>query len=262
MSISGTQASRNPESQDSGPFEIQENTFFRSVCAAIAVEELKPEIEAVERYFGGSSYVADFKTRAIIEDAIHHACRIVSPLMVFAINPVWSASEGTLNLSGGQTLPLPDGVCDMTARFLAAAIGTLGKELETECRLLARQQNIYQSMLLDAVGTAMLDAMAIKIRNRIDAEIRSLGGCGGIRFAPGLNEYPMDHQQTLFQLADGSAIEVRLNDAFLMEPVKTISFFRCSAAKTSKSRIRINASGAGCQSVSSGKGVLSGRVRK
>ncbi|MFZ3047669.1 MAG: hypothetical protein WA151_17290, partial [Desulfatirhabdiaceae bacterium] len=213
MSISEPQASQNPKSHDSGPVETQEKTYFHSVCAAIEPEELKPDIEAVERYFGGSSYTADFKTRAIIEDAIHHACRIVSPLMVFAINPVWSASAGTLNLSGGQMLPLPDGVCDMTARFLAAVIGTLGKELETECRLLARKQNIYQSMLLDAVGTAMLDAMDIKIRTRIDAEIRPLGVCVGIRFAPGLNEYPMDHQQTLFQLADGSAIEVRLNDA-------------------------------------------------
>jgi corrinoid protein of di/trimethylamine methyltransferase len=37
--------------------------------------------------------------------------------------------------------------------------------------------------------------------------------------------YPMNHQKTLFDLADGLSIGVRINAAFLMEPVKTISCF-------------------------------------
>jgi hypothetical protein len=75
------------------------------------------------------------------------------------------------------------------------------------------------------VGTAMLDALDTRIRNMIDAECQIRGLLSCVRFAPGLNGYPLDHQQTLFQLADGLSVEVRLNEAFMMEPVKTISFF-------------------------------------
>jgi hypothetical protein len=206
--------------------EPRKKAFTLAFGSSVSSLELKPEIEAVERYFGGNSYSADSRTRDKIHDTILKACQIVSPLISFTIKSIQSANEdGSINLSDGHTLPLPDYASNPSASFLAAAIGTLGKELETECRLLAAQHHIYQSTLLDAVGTSMIDAMDIKIRCMIDDECRILGLSSGVRFAPGLNGYPLDHQQTLFQLADGSSVDVRLNDAFLMEPVKSISFF-------------------------------------
>ena len=218
--------SPNLEAENSHPVENREKASALSVWSSVTGEELKPEIAAVERYFGGSSYTADAKTRPRILNAIHQACRIVSPLMTFAIKPIQSATpDGTLTLSCGQSLPLPDCAYNQSASFLAAAIGTLGKELETECRLLAAQHHIYQSTLLDAVGTAMLDVLDTKIRITIDAECRLQGLFSGVRFAPGLNGFPLDHQQTIFQLADGLSVDVRINASCMMEPVKTISFF-------------------------------------
>lgn len=223
--------------EDFRRFETRDKAFSLSVCSAVDGKALKPEIEAVERYFGGSSYSADPKTREIIHDAIHHACRIVSPKMAFSIKPIRSADRcGTLTLSGGQILPVPDCACDLTADFLTAAIGTLGKELETECRLLAAQHHIYQSTLLDAVGTAMLDAMDTKIRISIDTECLLRGLFSGVRFAPGLNGYPLDHQQTLFQLTDGLSVDVCINESFMMEPVKTISFFTLLGCEKSENQ--------------------------
>lgn len=217
----------NPEPKDSSPFETREKAFSLAVWSSVAGEELKPEIGAVERYFGGNGYSADTRTREKIQDAIHLACRIVSPRLAFAITPAQPENrDGTrIILSGGQTLPPPDCTCNLTDRFLAAAIGTLGKELENECRLLAAQHHIYQSTLLDSVGTAMLDALDARIRGLIDAECRNLGLFSGVRFAPGLNGYALEYQQTLFQLVDGLSLDVSLNEAFMMEPVKTISFF-------------------------------------
>lgn len=207
-------------------FETRNNAFDLSFCSAVDGRELEPEIAAVERYFGGISYSADPKTREIICNAIHHACRIVSPLMTFSVKAVQSAdTDGMLTLSGGKTLPVPDCACDSTARFLTAAIGTLGKELETECRSLAAQHRIFQSTLLDAVGTAMLDVLDTKIRTAIDSECHFQYIFRGLRFAPGLDGYPLEHQQILFKLTDALSVDVRLNEAFMMEPVKTISFF-------------------------------------
>lgn len=217
----------HPELKGFSPVEPREKAFALAIWSPVAGEALKPEIEAVERYFGGNGYSADTRTRDKIQDAIDRACRIVSPRMAFAIMPVLSANPdgASIHFSGGQSLPVPDCARNSTARFLAAAIGTLGKALENECRLLAAQHHIYQSTLLDSVGTAMLDALDTEIRGLIDAECRLRGLFSGVRFAPGLNGYALDHQQTLFQLADGLSVDVSLNEAFMMEPVKTISFF-------------------------------------
>lgn len=208
-----------------------------SVCAAVDTGELKPATAAVERYFGGSRYSADTGTKNRIAAAIDQACRIAFPMMTVAIKPIrHPVQAGRIETACGQTLQIPEEAGDLSARCLAAAIGTLGKGLETECRRLAAQHHLYQSTLLDAVGTAMLDAMDTKIRAVIDAESHPLGLCSGVRFAPGLNGYPMDHQQALFELADGVSIDVRINADLMMEPVKTISFFTLLGRPDGESR--------------------------
>jgi hypothetical protein len=217
----------HPELDVSRSIETPENVLTQSAWSSvIAAASLKPEIETVERYFGGSSYSADNRTREGIRDAIDHACGIVSAQVAFVIKPILSLdSDGTITLPDGKTVPLPTLDCNGTASFLSAAIGTLGKELEMECRLLAAQHHMYQSTLLDAVGTAMLDCLDTRIRCMIDAECRPRGFFSVARFAPGLNGYPMTYQQSIFELADGISMNIRINDAFMMEPVKTISFF-------------------------------------
>jgi hypothetical protein len=193
---------------------------------SIKSETIRPGIEAVARYFGGCSYTPDDRTQQRIQLAIDHADKIVSPIAAFIITPVLSAdSDGMITLSNEISLPLPNGVCHGSACFLSAAIGTLGTELETTCRQMAATHHIYESTLLDAVGTAMLDILENKIRNKITDTCRPMELSIGARFAPGLNGYAMEHQQTLFELVDGSTLHIRINEAFMMEPVKSISFF-------------------------------------
>jgi len=226
MATSSPHSNQNQDPDDSGPFGIREKATTLWLCAAVDAGDLKPEIEAVARYFGGNRYSADSETKERISAAIYQACRIASPMMTLAINPIKPpVLERTLKLPGGLISPLPNCAGDLSVRYLAAAIGTLGKELEMECRHLAAQHHIYHSTLLDAVGTAMLEAMDTVIRDRIDTESHPLGLCSRVRFAPGLNGYPMDHQKTLFEMVDGFSIDVRMNADFVMEPVKTISFF-------------------------------------
>ena len=72
--------------------------------------------------------------------------------------PVSTKSSGEkLFLKNSVKLSIPSCCIDPGVRFAAAAIGTLGDNLEKKCRELSRQGKIYQSTLLDAVGTATLD---------------------------------------------------------------------------------------------------------
>ena len=191
MATSSPHSNQKKKPDDSGSFGMPEKAFALSFCATVDAGELKPGIEAVARYFGGSRYSADSETKERIGAAIDQACRIASPMMTIAINPIKpSVLERTLKLPGGQSLPLPDCAGDLSVRYLAAAIGTLGKELEMECRHLAAQHRIYQSTLLDAVGTAMLEAMDTNICTRIDAESHPLGLCSGVQVCSGPQRIP------------------------------------------------------------------------
>jgi len=128
-------------------------------------------------------------------------------------------------LENGVKLSIPDCAFDPDTRIVVAAIGTLGDKLEKRCRQLASQGKIYDATLLDAVGTAMLDDLTGKISKRIVQEGKQAGLLQGYRFAPGLEGYPLEQQQVLFQLADNGAVNVFLNSSAIMTPAKSISFF-------------------------------------
>lgn len=128
-------------------------------------------------------------------------------------------------LENGVKLSIPDGTFDLDTCLVVAAIGTLGDKLEKRCRQLASQGKIYDATLFDAVGTAMLDILGEKICKRIEQDGKRFGLLQGLRFAPGLEGYPLEQQLLLFQIADNEAVDVFLNSSAIMTPVKSISFF-------------------------------------
>jgi hypothetical protein len=60
----------------------------------------------------------------------------------------------------------------------------------------------------------------------LQIRVRKLNLYPGCRFAPGLNGYPLERQSLLFELVDAGQIGVELNQACIMAPAKSISFFQ------------------------------------
>lgn len=109
--------------------------------------------------------------------------------------------------------------------YLAASLGTLGPGLETRSRELSEQGHLFQATLLDAVGTAMLDHLGRILRLDLERQARDRELFLGPRFSPGLDGYPMEPQALLCRLTQAEDLGVSLNQALIMEPVKSISFF-------------------------------------
>ena len=100
---------------------------------------------------------------------------MITPRGTYALCPVSDMTPGKeVILENGIKLSIPDCHADPGNRFAAAGIGTLGDKLEKRCRQLAGQGKIYESTLLDAVGTAMLDVLDEKICKRIEQEGKRL----------------------------------------------------------------------------------------
>jgi hypothetical protein len=183
-------------------------------------------VNSVARYFGGNKYIADQKTSDRIHRAIDEASSLISPEGSYTLCSVSEMTPGEeMILENGSRLSLPECFVDHGTRLVAATIGTLGYKLEKQCRLLADGGQIYESTLLDSVGTAMLDLLGERISNAIEQDGKRIGLARGVRFAPGLEGYPLGQQRLLFQIADNESVDVFLNSSAVMIPTKSISFF-------------------------------------
>ena len=189
-------------------------------------EDIRPSPEAVARYFGGPNYRLNTATYQRVTRGIQDAVALVQAVLCYRAVPLEEAARAC-----GPDLPerawadiLPD-PADDHARYVAVFVGTLGHPLERRCVELAKQNRIYQSLLLDAVGTAMLDAMALKLNERVDMHAQEMGLFTGCRLGPGLNGVALESQALLFGLLGREPAGVQLNEAFVMQPAKSISGF-------------------------------------
>jgi len=203
---------------------------------AITAENLAPDltsviaevsVESVCRYFGGIGYIPKPEAASRIRHTMDEADGLVTPEGIYTLCPLSGPHSGQeLLLANGRKLSVPTCSVDTGVRLVATAICTLGDMLERECRQLAHDGKLFQSTLLDAIGTATLDLCAAKICRDIERHCRQFKLLMGHRFAPGLDGYPLEHQQLLFELADGTSVNVSLNRSAIMTPAKSISFFQ------------------------------------
>ncbi|MFW2364968.1 MAG: hypothetical protein ACN4GW_01015 [Desulforhopalus sp.] len=184
------------------------------------------QIDSVARYFGGNRYLPDPETRKRIGRCIREASQLVSPRATYTLFPISRVlPKGEVYLENGQSIHFPECFCDSGARSVAAIIGSLGEVLENRCRELAGSGKIYESTMLDAVGTTLLDLLSEKICDTVEGAGMRDGLIKGQRFAPGIDGYPLEQQHHLFKLADNASIGVELNSSAIMAPAKSISFF-------------------------------------
>ena len=131
------------------------------------------------------------------------------------------AAAGTMEVFGEPPLPL----MQLPSRCFAVYLATLGPDLETTCRKLADRNRMYQAMLLDAVGTAMLDALGRIVEQAVASKAQALGLYANCRLGPGLNGMTLESQALLFHLLDSHRTGVQLNPSYVMMPSKSISAF-------------------------------------
>ena len=220
-------------SRASHPFSSfqQGNSFSSDKKSILRTAELIPvvtavDVQSVARYFGGNRYIPDKKTTQRIQFAIKDAVEFVTPAALFHLYKVTSLVPGkNILLEGGAHLDIPDCLEAAGTKSIASVVATLGPTLEEKCRDLAKQGEVYQSTLFDAIGTVLLDQLSEHVCVKIADDCKKFGLSRGPRFAPGIDGYSLENQTTLFRLTDHDRINVRLNRSAVMIPTKSISFF-------------------------------------
>jgi len=189
-------------------------------------EDLRPSSDAVARYFGGPGYHLNPKAHKRVNEGIGQAVKMITPLAGYRVLPVDKIeNEYNTVCSGGEYGDIALDLTESPVRYFAVYLGTLGGAIEAACREMADRNKMYQAMLLDAVGTAMLDTLGKKIEAVVDSQARRMGFFTGCRLGPGLNGMALKNQALLFNLLDGESVGVDLNASFVMDPSKSISAF-------------------------------------
>ena len=163
------------------------------------------------------------RVSSLVDEYINHANELIDPLYSYVIKDVeWA--QGDASFIQGHTIFNSEVIarllrqCDQVVIFVL----TIGSRLEEMVNHLAGEGLVFQATILDAIGSAAVEALADSVQERI-GEMAGRGMSISRRFSPGYCDWHIGQQRMVFQALDNDQAGVRLTDTCLMVPQKSIS---------------------------------------
>ena len=159
---------------------------------------------------------------ALFDEALAEGRRLMDPRAVVRWATVTSRDEDTLVVDG-EVLAIPRiGARWGPVEQAAVAVCTIGQALEQRVRALWEARELPLASMLDSVGSGAVESLAEYVNDLLCQQ-----GLPALRvtnrISPGYADWNVAEQRRLFRLCDGDAIGVRLNEACVMTPGKSIS---------------------------------------
>lgn len=107
---------------------------------------------------------------------------------------------------------------------IALAICTAGPEIDARVESFTRVGNTARAMVLDAVGSALLEDLANRSNARICELAIEEGHRPNLRRSPGFGRWPEQEQRLIFDALDPADIGVTLSESLVVRPSKSISY--------------------------------------
>jgi hypothetical protein len=168
--------------------------------------------------------------RALFDEALTLGRSLMAPRAVVRWVPVTRQSADAIE-AGGTTLTIP-GVGRLwgPVEWIAAAVCTIGDELERRAAELWESRELPLAAMLDSVGSGAVESLAEYVNDLLCQEAIPLGLPVTNRVSPGYGSWDVAQQRVLFDVCPGDAIGVSLNEACFMTPVKSISLLAAAGA--------------------------------
>jgi hypothetical protein len=109
------------------------------------------------------------------------------------------------------------------AERVAFSVCTIGPALERRVAALARADEPLRALVLDAIGSAAVEAVADVVNASICREVGQQGVFTNRRISPGYRGWPIECQAEIFALIPTRLSGVALKPTWFMEPRKSIS---------------------------------------
>ena len=100
---------------------------------------------------------------------------------------------------------------------------TIGETVEEEIDRHFKEGEYTLALLMDAAATTAVEQVADGLEKAIDQKIAMQGLVRRWRFSPGYGDWPIQCQHEMIKLAKGEKIGLKANDAFILEPRKSVT---------------------------------------
>ena len=160
--------------------------------------------------------------RALLDEALAEGRRLMAPRVVARWAPVTGLDQDRLEVAG-EALAIPRvHALWGPVEHAAAAVCTIGEELELRVAALWEARELPLASMLDSVGSGAVESLAEYVNDLLCGQ-----GLPALRvtnrISPGYAGWDVAEQPRLFRLCPGDAIGVELNAACVMTPGKSIS---------------------------------------
>jgi hypothetical protein len=220
------------------PLKLDVNEVLRQVGIANDAE-LRPKME---------SLIAELL-------AGDEADCLLAPAMAYELHAITEIQNDRLCLNNSWTIQgslLSSALAQ--ASDLAVVFCTIGPDLENEKAGCKAKKNLMRAFLLDGVGSAAIDILAVEAYHLIRDIAASRGYAASSPISPGMRGFSITEQWRMAKLAPIEAIGLQLTSSGMMNPQKSLSMIigfgeemptwsraeacaRCNLAKSCRYRI-------------------------
>jgi hypothetical protein len=159
---------------------------------------------------------------ALFEEALAEGRRLMAPRAVARWAGVTARDTDVLTVEGEPlAIPRIDAAWG-AVEHVAVAVCTIGEALELRVKTLWEARELALASMLDSVGSGAVESLAEHVNDLLcqqglpDVRVTN-------RISPGYGDWDVADQRRLFRLCATDAIDVRLNEACVMTPGKSIS---------------------------------------
>jgi hypothetical protein len=162
------------------------------------------------------------EVRALFEAALAEGRQLMAPRAIARWAAVTGRDPDALTVED-QRLTIPRiGVTWGPVDHVAVAVCTIGETLERRVRALWEARELALASMLDSVGSGAVESLAEYVNDLLCQQgLPTLRVTN--RISPGYGDWDLADQRRLFNLCAADAIDVRLNEACVMTPGKSIS---------------------------------------
>ena len=159
---------------------------------------------------------------------------LLTPRLDYRTLEIGSTENGILELKEGMKFASKKLAKTMSRCVEAISfIATIGENIENKINKLTADNQLSDAFILDSMGSLLVEGFVNQFQQNMQNKYLQEKRSTSIRFSPGYCDWPIVEQKKLFELFNKDSIAVRLNDACLMSPRKSISgIFGISSRKT------------------------------
>ncbi len=195
---------------------------------------------------GDEGAAAAGELRRALDEYVELVAGIAAPAGVYITLPLLEIGrDGVSTRAGFIASPMFARFVErcVDPRALTFAVVTIGEAVDSE---LARDRPLFDRLVLDAVGSVLVEIVADLVEDAWKGELAARGLESGMRVSPGYCDWPVEGQGVVFEALDAGSVGITLSSSCVMIPLKSLSSVTIIAGRVPETSACAFCARAGC----------------